>query len=300
MVVSGLEALPSSAASQRAEQTLVFDTVASLTFVDQPPAGPSPGDTERSTGSLRDAAGHMVGSERDTCVFTKVIPNDVLEQCTGSATTSEGTVTLSGVGHLDSMNPPWQVTGVSGAYKGLHGELVYATDIPLDPNVPLANGRLFSVGVITVPGNHGLRVGVVPRPAANSHFIERADAACNATEARESSLPGFPFSNFDPFHPDTTLLPQVGQFFDQPARRGLTSTLLQELRRLGQPPASSGAWQNVLKARQDVVKNEAKQVTAALAGNATAFVSTVYQQSRDYNELVLASAAFGVQDCTFS
>jgi hypothetical protein len=300
LVVAGLETLPSGAAPRPVEQTLVFDTVARLSFVDQPPAGPSPGDTEISTGRLRDASGRYVGTESDTCVFTKVIPNDVLEQCSGSATTSEGTVTLAGVGHLDSMNPPWQVAGRSGAYKGLHGELVYATDIPLDPNVPVADGRLFSVGVITVPGNHRLHVGVVPRPAANAAFIERADAACRATEARASSLPAYPFSNFDPFHPDQTLLPQVGQFFDQTARRRLAPTLIQELRRLGQPPASSGAWQNVLDARAAVINNENKQDNAALAGNSTAFVRTVYQQSTDYNQLVFTSAVFGVQACTFS
>jgi hypothetical protein len=248
---------------------------------------------------LRDAADRFVGTEHDTCVFTKVIPQDVLEQCSGSATTNEGTVTLAGVGHLNSMNPPWHVTGRSGAYEGMSGELVYATDIPLDPNVPVADGRYFSVGVITVRSNRRLHVGVVPRPAANAHFIQRANAACRSIEARESKLPGFPFTNFDAFHPDQTLLPQVGRFFDQPARRRLAPTLFQELQQLGQPPASSGAWQNVLNARRTVLRNEAKQTKAALADRPEAFVPTVYQQSRDYNELVFTSAVFGVQACTF-
>ena len=123
-----------------------------------------------------------------------MIPDDVLEQCTGSAKTSEGTVTFAGVGRLDSMNPPWQVTGRSGAYKGLHGRQVYATDIALDPNVPLAAGRGFSVAVIKVTSDRRLHVGVVPRPAANDPFIRRVDAACRATEAKASRLPGFPFS----------------------------------------------------------------------------------------------------------
>jgi hypothetical protein len=249
---------------------------------------------------LRDAADHFVGTEHDTCTFTKVIPRDVLEQCSGSATTSQGTVTLAGVGHLDAMNPPWQVTGRSGAYEGMRGELVYATDIPLDPNVPVEDGRYFSVGVITVRSTRRLHVGVVPRPAANARFIQRANAACRSIEARESKLPGFPFTNFDAFHPDQTLLPQVGRFFDQPTRRRLAPTLLQELQQLGQPPANSGAWQNVLNARRSVLSNEAKQTKAALADRPEAFVPTVYQQSRDYNELVFTSAVFGVQACTFT
>jgi hypothetical protein len=233
-------------------------------------------------------------------VFTKVVPNDVLERCTGSAKTSEGTVTLSGVGHLYSMNPPWQVIGRSGTYKGVHGKQIFATDIPLDPNVPLAAGRGFSVAVITVTSNHRLHVGVVPRPAANAPFIRRADAACHATETKESRLPGFPFSNFDPFHPDKNVLPKVGRFFDQPARRRLPRALLQKLENLGHPSASSGAWQNVLKARQTMLTDEIKQINAALSDNAPAFVRTVYQQSRDYNQLVFSSAVFGVQACTFS
>ena len=46
--------------------------------------------------------------------------------------------------------------------------------------------------------------------------------------------------------------------------------------------------------------NEARQINAALADNPPAFVRTVYQQSRDYNQLVFTSAVFGVQACTFS
>jgi hypothetical protein len=300
MVVGGLAAWSSSAATQPLTQTLVFDTVARGSFVDQPPAGPSPGDIELSTGRLRDSTGRFVGTAHDRCVFTKVIANDVLERCSGSAKTREGTATIAGVGHLYSMNPPWRVTGRSGAYKGLHGKQVFATDIPLDPNVPLAAGRGFSVAVFKVTSSHRLHVGVVPRPAANGPFTGRANAACRAIEAKALRLPGFPFSNFDPFHPDKQLLPQVGRFFNQPARRHLPHALLAKLKKLGHPPVSSRAWQNVLKARQTVLMNEAKQIKAALADNASAFVRTVYQQSRDYNQLVFTSAIFGVQACTFS
>jgi hypothetical protein len=281
-------------------QTLVFDAAARDSFVDKPPAGPSPGDSEYSTSRLRDATGYFVGIAHDMCVFTKVIPNDVLERCSGSATTREGTVTFAGIGHLDAMNPPWHVTGHTGAYKGLHGTQVFATDIPLDPNVPLAAGRGFSVSVITVTSNHRLHVGVVPRPAANALFVRRADAACQATERQAMRLPGFPFSNFDPFHPDTQILPQVGRFFDQPARRRLPRALLGELQKLGPPPAARRAWRNVLKARQAVLANETRQIKAALADDAPAFVRTVYQQARDYSQLVFTSAVFGVQSCTFS
>jgi hypothetical protein len=268
--------------------------------VDRPPAGPSPGDTELSTGRLRDASGQFVGTAHDRCVFTKLIPNDVLERCSGSAQTSEGTVTIAGIGHLYSMNPPWRVTGRSGAYKGLHGTEVFATDIPLDPNVPLAAGRGFSVAVITVRSNRRLHVGVVRRPTSNVAFIRRANSACRAEEGKAVRMPGFPFSSFDPFHPDPNLLPQVGRFFAQPARRRLPRALLETLQKLGRPPARSGAWQNVLKARRAQLMNETAPIKAALSDNVPAFVRTVYQQARDYNQLVFTSAVFGVQACTFS
>jgi hypothetical protein len=296
----GLAAPPVSAAARPVTHTLVFDTAASGSFIDQPPGGPSPGDTELSTGRLRDATDRFVGTERDRCVFTKVIPNDVLEQCSGSATTSDGAATFAGIGHLYSINPPWRVTGRSGKYKGLRGTQVFATDIPLDPNVPLAAGRFFSVVVIKITTSRPLHVGVVPRPSANARFIRRANAACRAIKAKAKSLPGFPFPSFDPFHPDQTLLPQVARFFDQPARRRLPLALLRQLENLAQPPTNWRAWRNVLTARHGLIMNETAQIKAALADNASAFVRTIYQQARDYNHLVLTSAVFGVQACTFS
>lgn len=299
VALAALATVPGSAAARRVAQTLVFDALVRASFVDTPPAGPSPGDTELSTARLRDAAGRFVGTARDKCVFTKVIPRDVLERCTGWAKTSEGSATLAGVGHLYSMNPPWQVIGRSGAYRGLRGTQVFATDIPLDPNVPLAAGRAFSVSVIKVTNARRLHIGVVARPTANASFIGRANTACRTTEEKTRTLPGFPFSNFDPFHPDPNLLPQVGQFFDQPARHRLPGALIRELENMGHPPADHRSWDSVLAARRTLLTNETQQIEAALSDNGPAFVRTVYQQSKDYNSLVFRSAVFGVQSCTF-
>jgi hypothetical protein len=49
-----------------------------------------------------------------------------------------------------------------------------------------------------------------------------------------------------------------------------------------------------------MVMNEARQIEAALAADAPAFVRSVYGQARSYNDVVVASAVFGVQSCTFS
>jgi allene oxide cyclase-like protein len=296
---AGVASWSADGAGRKLTQTLVFDSEVTGDFVDKPPSGPSPGDIERSTEKFRDSTGRFVGTANTTCVFTKQIPDDMLEKCSVTAKTSEGTVTLSGVGHLNSMNPPWDVTGRSGAYKGVHGKVVYATDIALDPNVPVAPGRAFSVVVIKAAVSRPLKVGVVPRPARNDKFVRRADAACRATERKAQALPPFPFSDFDPFHPDPQELPKVGQFFNDPARRDLPSGLLEKLERLGAPSASRGAWKNVLGARRTMLASEKKQTKAALANDAPTFVKSVYQQSRDYNKLVFRSAVFGVQECTF-
>ena len=297
---AGAAALPAGAAARPTTLTLVFDAVGRGSFMGRPPAGPSPGDTEFFTARLRDAAGRFVGTVRSSCVFTKVIPNDVLERCSASGTTSEGTLSFGGIGHLNSTNPPWQVTGGTGAYKAAHGKLVFEAGIPLDPNVPLAAGRSFSVGVFELTARHRLHVGVVPRPAINAAFIRRANAACHAAETKFASLPAFPFSTFDKFHPDPRLLPKVGRFIDQPARRHLRRMLIAELEKLGPPPASNEAWQNVLKARHAALANLTQLSKTALAGDAPAFVRAVYQQARDYNQLVFTSAVFGVQACTFT
>jgi hypothetical protein len=296
---TGVASWSADGAGRKLTQTLVFDSYAQADFVDKPPAGPSVGDIEQSKERFRDSTGRFVGTGSTTCVFTKQIPDDMLEKCSATAKTTEGKVTLSGVGHLNSMNPPWDVTGRSGAYKGIHGKLVYATDIALDPNVPIAPGRGFSIVVIKVAVSRPLKIGVVPRPAKNDAFVRRADAACRATERKGQALGPFPFSDFDPFHPDPQTLPKVGQFFNEPARRALPSGLLQKLKRLGAPPASRGAWKKVLAARSTMLAEEQKQTKAALANDASTFVKTVYQESRDYNELVFRSAVFGVQGCTF-
>ena len=152
MLVAALAAWSGSAATRATTQTLVFDSAVSGSFMDKSPAGPSPGDTELLRASLFEAGGRFVGTTRSTCVFTKVIPTDVLERCSGSVKTSEGTVSLAGVGHLHSTDPPSQAIGRSGAYHGMHGTVI-TNFIPMDPNVPLAAGRSFIVSVIKVTGS---------------------------------------------------------------------------------------------------------------------------------------------------
>jgi hypothetical protein len=291
-----------SAPPASADQTIVLESSFSQTVVDKPPVGPSVGDIEHDDGQVRDAAGHLVGTLHITCVLTKLLAGgDALERCTGMVSTTDGTIRLSGVGHLIPPNPPWQVTGLSGRYVGLQGRLSYSMDIPLGETPPglIPAGPYDSVGVVEFPTARGLRAGVVPRPAANAPFTSRANSLCKATQTAANNLPPFPFSNFDPLHPDPTLLPQVGHFFDQPERRRLAPDLLTRLVGLGTPPAQRAEWARVLRARRALIKAETAQVRAALADNTAAFVRTVKQAGPVDNKLVLASAVFGVQTCTF-
>jgi hypothetical protein len=214
---------------------------------------------------------------------------------------TDGTVGFKGVGHLVPPNPPWRVTGLSGRYAGLHGRLSFELDIALGDTPPgmIPAGPFDSVGVIEFPAAGRLRAAVVPRPAANAPFVSRANSLCKATRTAANNLPPFPFSSFDPLHPDPTLLPKVGRFFDRPERRRLAPDLLTQLVGLGAPPAQPAEWATVLRARRAQIANETAQVHAALADNAAAFVRTVTQSGPVYTKLVLASAVFGVQACTF-
>jgi hypothetical protein len=174
-------------------------------------------------------------------------------------------------------------------------------DIALGESPPglIPAGPYDSVDVVEFPAAGWLRAGVVPRPAANAAFVSRAISVCEATQAAGKNLPSFPFSNFDPLHPDPTLLPQVGHFFDQPERRRLAPDLLTQLAGLGAAPAQPAEWARVLRARRAQIDNETAEVHAALADNTAAFIRAVTQSGPVYNKLVLASAVFGVQACTF-
>jgi hypothetical protein len=285
-----------------ANQTIVLDASFNQTVVDQPPAGPSVGDIEHDDGQVRDAAGHLLGAVHVRCVLTKMLAGgNAVERCSGTASTTDGTIRIGGVGHLIPPNPTWQVTGLSGRYAGLHGRLSYEMDIPRGETPPglIPAGPFDSVDVVEFPTTRHLRAGGVPRPAANSAFVSRAISMCKAAQFASSQLPPFPFSNFDPLHPDATLLPQVGHFFDQPKRRRLAQDLLNRLAGLGAAPAQPAEWARVLRARRAQIADESAQVHAALADNTAAFIRAVMQSGPAYNELVLASAVFGVQACTY-
>jgi hypothetical protein len=112
-------------------------------------------------------------------------------------------------------------------------------------------------------------------------FIARADAVCARAKSRTDTYGQFPYQNFDPIHPDVKLLPKVGAFFaqSQPTRDRVSG----ELRQLGTPQQGAALWrQLVALVAQNRVIND-RQIAAAKASDASAFVPTVNeaQQSHD-------------------
>jgi hypothetical protein len=143
-----------------------------------------------------------------------------------------------------------------------------------------------------------LRDAVLRRPPANAPFRARANALCTSAAAQLASLPPFPFTSFDPLHPDPAVLPRVGQFFTGPhdARPALRA-LDEQLSALGAPPADRGTWTRALAARAASLAVIDRQDGAALAANAPAFVRSVRDAARTFRAVAISASAFGVGAC---
>jgi hypothetical protein len=113
-------------------------------------------------------------------------------------------------------------------------------------------------------------------------FIARADRVCARAKSKDA-YGQFPYQNFDPIHPDVKLLPKVGAFFvkSQPTRDRLPG----ELRRLGTPQQGATLWTELVAAvTQNRVIND-RQIAAANAGDASAFVPTVNEAQRSHEQI---------------
>ena len=108
----------------------------------------------------------------------------------------------------------------------------------------------------------------------------------------------FPFSTFDPLHPDPSLLPAVGRFFTGPDDvRPTLLTLDAHLGALGQPPADAGAWRRVLAARTAALAVHDEQDQAALTADPPAFIKSVHDVERTFRAVAITATVFGVSQC---
>ena len=146
----------------------------------------------RQGGVLRDGHRQPIGHFSLACTKTR---------CAGLARTADGRLRFTGPAGAHA----WAVRGVSGAYRGAHGRF-QVRDI---------TDREWLI-TMTVTPRSALHVALVRRFASNARFVARAHRACAGASRQLAALPAFPFSDFDPLHPNAALLPQVGAYFTGP------------------------------------------------------------------------------------
>ena len=131
----------------------------------------------------------------------------------------------------------------------------------------------------------------------DSAFIGKADAWCARTVAGYHAAQGsFPARSFDPLHPDPAQLPQVGRFLARGnhIRDGMPAGL----RALGEPTTGAAQWDRVRDLFLRTVHLAHAEITAALAGNTTAF-ATAAGKVRDLGKQIgTADTAAGFPDST--
>jgi hypothetical protein len=135
----------------------------------------------------------------------------------------------------------------------------------------------------------------IPQTAGAEQLDELGGAA-----GRLAALPPFPFHDFDPLHPDPSLLPQAGALFTGSGDpRAILGTLNTGLEALGQPPANHRAWTAGLNARGAQLAVIDRQDQAAPAGDVPGFVRTVHASSANFRAMAITASAFGATACVF-
>jgi hypothetical protein len=288
-IAAGMPVASAGAAATR-RGTLLFDAAyPHVKLVDKGPKGDSVGDREEASGTLRTVSGKKVGKFAFTCVWTKVSASGVLERCTGFGTTPAGKIALSGPSRQRDALHDWRVGRSTGAYAGSKGTVV-VDDVTLNESVVevslrSAKRRAFSFGsVVQAPGN--------------AKFIRSADGICRTTTQALDALPPFPFTDFDPLHPDPAVLPQVGNFFTGPGDpRPAQNAEVDSLTALGTPPSQGSQWARVIADMKAVVAGETAQDNAALASDVAGFVSTVNSAGPLNRRQGIDALSFGAVDC---
>jgi hypothetical protein len=142
-------------------------------------------------------------------------------------------------------------------------------------------------GASNSTGTSSIAPATTPAPPASPRldaaFIAKANAVClRANAAVENAHGKFPYSSFDPLHPDPKLLPKVGAFFA--SSQAIADRVPAELQALGDPQRSVAMWHQILALARQGRAVAHRQVAAAQASNAPAFVATVHQvESGDMN-----------------
>jgi len=108
-------------------------------------------------------------------------------------------------------------------------------------------------------------------------FIARVNALCTKANAEIAPKGKFPYANFNPTSPDVSLLPKVAAYFE--SLRPVLDRVPTALKTLGTPKQGSAPWAEIvaLVPRYRVIAD--RQIAAAKASDARAFVNTVSEIS---------------------
>jgi hypothetical protein len=269
-------------------QTLLFDAIATH----ERTAGPGPnqvGHEQIASGILRNGGGHTIGRFAFTCTWIKILAGgDALERCTGSGRTRDGLLEVAGPARESKVTGRWTITASSGAYHGANGTVALRD---------ISDHETLITATVTPRTGTVIHVGVIPRPAANAGLIARADELCAIASRRLAALPPFPFSDFDPLHPDARL-PQVGAFFTGPGDPRPTFGVLESrLRGLPQPRGGRDWWHRMLEARTVELAVINQQDTAALNDDTSAFVRSVHANVNAFRQIAITATVFGATQC---
>jgi hypothetical protein len=248
------------------------------------------GHRQIASGVLRNGTGRTVGQFAFTCTWTRILAGgDALERCSGFGRTADGRLEVAGPSRESEAVHHWKLTGDSGAYRGAHGTAAVRD---------IGDSETLVTATVTPKAGTVLRVAVLARPGANARLIAHADQICTRASRQLAALPPFPFSNFDPLHPDPRLLPQVGGFFTGPGDpRPIFQMLIARLRALGQPPAGRGWWARMLHARGAELAVINEQDRAALAGDTPAFVHSVRDSITAFRQIAITAFVVGTTRC---
>lgn len=123
-------------------------------------------------------------------------------------------------------------------------------------------------------------------------FVATVNRLCVGASKRLHKVQGsFPFSRFDPLHPDRRLLPAVGAYFQR--AHLVTDRLPDALSRLAPTPAGRAAWAQIVALARTGRDISRRQVAAAKSSDASAFVATVGEVQANASRLRLIALQAG-------
>jgi hypothetical protein len=115
-------------------------------------------------------------------------------------------------------------------------------------------------------------------------FIEGVNAICTQANKEISSKHGpFPYSNFDPLHPDRRLLPKVAAYFS--GVRAIADRVPVQLGELAYPTKGAILWRTLVRLAREERAIADRQIRAAEASDVAAFVKTVREVRSTNNKI---------------